>query len=194
MQNIKIEDIQDHLTYDYTQYTNSNVDTGKYGGTKEYTSTSYRNYPNLFAKEKTGWVDGIQGTELELSEQNEPINETKTTASEKIKITQTYWYKSMTSSDFEKAKYYELFINNGSNYPTYWMSSRCVNAYSGYASFNVRFVDSGDVNARYLYGSYDYESSADFAVRPIITLKSNVQIDAQKDKDGSTPEKAYIIK
>ena len=194
VQNIKIEDIQDHLTYDYTQYTNSNVDTGKYGGTKEYTSTSYRNYPNLFAKEKTGWVDGIQGTELELSEQNEPINETKTTASEKIKITQTYWYKSMTSSDFEKAKYYELFINNGSNYPTYWMSSRCVNAYSGYASFNVRFVDSGDVNARYLYGSYDYESSADFAVRPIITLKSNVQIDAQKDKDGSTPEKAYIIK
>ena len=54
VQNIKIEDIQDHLTYDYTQYTNSNVDTGKYGGTKEYTSSVNRNYPNLFAKERTG--------------------------------------------------------------------------------------------------------------------------------------------
>ena len=27
---------------------------------------------------------------------------------------------------FIDSKYYELFINNGSNYPTYWMSSRCV--------------------------------------------------------------------
>ena len=193
-QNLKIEDIQDYLTYDYTQYTNSNVDTGKYGGTKEYTSTSYRNYPNLFAKEKTGWVDGIQGTELELSEQNEPINETKTTASEKIKITQTYWDKTMELSDFKKEKYYELFISNGNNYPTYWMSSRCVHALSDSASFRVRSVGSGDVRASRLYYSDDREYSDAFAVRPIITLKSNVQIDAQKDKDGSTPEKAYIIK
>ena len=43
VQNLKIEDIQDHLAYDYTQYTNSNVDTGKYGGTKEYTSSLYMN-------------------------------------------------------------------------------------------------------------------------------------------------------
>ena len=60
VQNLKIEDIQDYLAYDYTQYTNSNVDTGKYGGTKEYEAN--KNYPNIFAKEKTGWVNGIKGT------------------------------------------------------------------------------------------------------------------------------------
>ena len=38
VQNLKIEDIQDHLAYDYKQYPNSKVDTGKYGGTKEYTT------------------------------------------------------------------------------------------------------------------------------------------------------------
>ena len=179
VQNLKIEDIQDHLAYDYTQYTNSNVDTGKYGGTKEYTSSSNRYYPNIFAKEKTGWIEGIQGTELNLSEQTTPINETKTTANKKIKVTQTYWKKIMSANDFDgenKEMYYKLFINNGSNYPTYWMSSRCVDAASVTAAFYVRVVFSGYVGAHYLYSSHIGEDSGAFAFRPCITLNSNVQV------------------
>lgn len=177
VQNLKIEDIQDYLAYDYTQYTNSNVDTGKYGGTKEYEAN--KNYPNIFAKEKTGWVNGIKGTELNLSEQTTPINETKTTASEKIKITQTYWDKTMSANDFDgenKEMYYKLFINNGSNYPAYWMSSRCVIAGSNYALFDVRYVYSGFVDAGNLYDSSGTENSNDYAFRPVITLNSNVQV------------------
>ena len=187
VQNLKIEDIQDHLVYDYTQYPNSNVDTGKYGGTKEY--TDYKSYPNIFAKEKTGWVDGTQGTELSLSEQTAPINETNTTANEKIKITQTYWYKAMSANDFDgenKEMYYKLFINNGSDYPTYWMSSRCVyadsdpagsdDAYFDRAAFNVRYVYSGLVLARRLCDSGFGGGSSVFAFRPCITLNSNVQV------------------
>ena len=190
VQNLKIEDIQDHLSYDYTQYANSFVDTGKYGGTKEYASPSYRNYPNIFAKEKTGWVDGKQGTELSLSEQTTPINETKTTANEKIKITQTYWGKTMSINDFDgdsKEMYYKLFINNGEkNYDTYWMSSRCVNAYSYNANFNVRYVNSGNVNAYTLYHSNDHENPDGYAFRPCITLKSNVQVTSGNGTE-STP-------
>ena len=187
VQNLKIEDIQDHLAYDYTQYTNSNVDTGKYGGTKEY--IRYKNYPNIFEKEKTGWVDGIQGAELSLSEQTIPINETKTTASEKIKITQTHWDKTMSANDFDgenKEMYYKLFINNGSNYPTYWMSSRCVCAYSDNAGFNVHIVYSGNVNANGLCSSSDYVGSHGCAFRPVITLNSNVQVTSGNGTE-STP-------
>ena len=187
VQNLKIEDIQDHLAYDYTQYTNSNVDTGKYGGTKEY--TTHKNYPNIFTKEKTGWVDGIQGTELSLSEQTTPINETKTTASEKIKITQTYWDKTMATNDFDgenKEMYYKLFINNGNNYPTYWMSSRCVYADSDDAIFDVRYVYSGSVGAYGLYSSGFSENSLGYAFRPVITLNSNVQV-TSGDGTESTP-------
>ena len=187
VQNLKIEDIQDHLAYDYKQYPNSNVDTGKYGGTKEYTAN--KNYPNIFAKEKTGWVGETQGTELSLSEQTTPINETKTTANEKIKITQTYWYKTMSTNDFDgenKEMYYKLFINNGSNYPTYWMSSRCVYADSNSASFYVRRVYSGDVHAYYLYFSFGNKGSIGYAFRPVITLNSNVQV-TSGDGSESTP-------
>ena len=188
VQNLKIEDIQDHLAYDYKQYPNSNVDTGKYGGTKEYTAN--KNYPNIFAKEKTGWVDGIQGAELSLSEQTTPINETKTTANEKIKITQTYWYKTMSANDFNgdsKEMYYKLFINNGEkNYNAYWMSSRCVNALSGFAYFHVRFVYSGSVYADDLDYSGDGWNSHDYAFRPCITLNSNVQVTSGNGTE-STP-------
>ena len=188
VQNLKIEDIQDHLAYDYTQYTNSYVDTGKYGGTKEY--TTYKNYPNIFAKEKTGWVDETQGTELSLSEQTTPINETKTTANEKIKITQTYWSKRMSVNDFNgdsKEMYYKLFINNGEkNYNAYWMSSRCVNAYSGDAGFFVRLVDSGSVNAYLLCNAGSNGYSYYYAFRPCITLNSNVQVTSGNGTE-STP-------
>ena len=187
VQNLKIEDIQDHLVYDYTQYPNSNVDTGKYGGTKEYEAN--KNYPNIFAKEKKGWVDGTQGTELSLSEQTTPINEKNKTANEKIKITQTFWYKTMSANDFDgenKEMYYKLFINNGSNYPTYWMSSRCVRASSDLAGFDVRFVLSGNVGAYDLYDSYGYEDSRGYAFRPVITLNSNVQVTSGNGTE-STP-------
>ena len=186
VQNLKIEDIQDHLAYDYTQYTNSNVDTGKYGGTKEYTP---RNYPDIFAKEKTGWVNGIKGTELNLSEQTTPIDEINTTANGKIKITQTYWKKTMSANDFNgdsKEMYYKLFINNGEkNYNEYWMSSRCVNANSDSASFLVRSVNSGGVTSALYFadGGYGYDVCA---FRPCITLNSNVQVTSGNGTE-STP-------
>ena len=187
VQNLKIEDIQDHLAYDYKQYPNSKVDTGKYGGTKEYTTN--KNYPNIFAKEKTGWVGETQGTELSLSEQTTPIDETNTTANEKIKVTQTFWEKTMSANDFDgenKEMYYKLFINNGNNYPTYWMSSRCVYADSDDAIFDVRYVYSGSVGAYGLYSSGFSENSHGYAFRPCITLNSNVQVTSGNGTE-STP-------
>ena len=193
VQNIKIEDIQEQLVYDYTQHINANIDTGKYGGTKTYTTNKY--YPNLFAKEKTGWVDGIQGTELELSIQAKPIDETNTQAGTSIKITQTNWNKEMTTDDFTKLKYYELFVNDGtSNYVTYWMSSRSIGANPDSANFRVRFVGGGYVDSSALYVSDGTINKKEYAFRPIITLKSDVQIDKSNSGDGSTATQAYTIK
>ena len=190
VQNLKIEDIQDHLTYDYTKYENADVE--KYGITKEYKTN--KNYPYLFIKEKTGWVDGIQGTELSLSEQTTPINETKTTANEKIKVTQTYWDKSMVLGDFKNEKYYRLFINNEINYNIYWMTSRCVITDSANAGFCIRRVGSGNVEAIALCFSSGREYSHDGALRPIITLNANIKLDPTNTGDGTSPEQAYVIK
>ncbi len=186
VQNLKIEDIQDKMVE--TNYSNITADYGK-----KFTPVN-KYYPNIVLKEKQQKVNGAEGTKLDVSEQTELINQTTKPQASSLEIKYTYWVKTMVTNDFKDSKYYELFINNGSNYDTYWMSSRCVSADSSYAHFNVRNVYSGYVGAITLCNSRDDEISYAYAFRPVITLNSNVQIDVANSKDGSTSEQAYIIK
>ena len=165
VQNIKIEDIQDKMIEtDYSKFDSN------YG--KIFTPTN-KYYSNILTKEKNQKINGTAGTELELSEQTELINQTTKIQATSLDVKYTYWYKIMEENDFKNSKYYELFINN--NY-TYWMSSRCVFSDSYYAHSDVRLVDSGSVHANYLYYSGDGEGFHVYAFRPIITLNSNVQV------------------
>ena len=192
VQSLKIEDIQNYLTYDYTQYTDSDVSlaAGKYGGTKTYNGY----YPNIFAKETTGWVDGLKGTELGLSEQITPIDETSTKAGTSIEVTQTHWTKEMISEDFKDSIYYNLFMNDGiSNYSDYWMSSRCVFTSPSVAHFIVRRVFLGKVGSYNLYYSDDQSYGYTGSIRPIITLNADILINAEESGDGSSAENAWII-
>ena len=186
VQNIKIEDIQDKMVEtDYSKFASN------YG--KKFTPTN-KYYPNILIKEKEQKVNGTAGTELGLSEQTEVINQTTKPQATSLEVKYTYWNKAMTANDFKDSKYYELFINNGSNYSTYWMSSRCVSVSSSLANFYVRYVDSGNVSAGGLSASYDREYSKASAFRPIITLNSNVQIDTANSGNGSTAKDGYVIK
>ena len=168
VQNLKIEDIMEKMIE--TNYTNI---TANYG--KQFTPTN-KYYPSILLKEKGQNVNGIVGTELNESEQKELINQTTKPQATSLEVKYTYWCKTMTTSDFKNSKYYELFINNGSNYSTYWMSSRCIDYPSGGARFNISRVHSGDVRASSLHNTNGAEYSDVNAFRPVITLNSNVQI------------------
>ena len=100
----------------------------------------------------------------------------------------------MTSEDFNNSKYYELLINNGSDYSAYWMSSRCVNAYSYNASsngadFGVSYVSSGRVRGSSLCYFDGIEYPGNCAFRPCITLNSNVQVTS----GSGSPESPFNI-
>ncbi len=128
VQNLKIEDITKHMKIQPT------LDTAPYSHTNKY-------YPEMLLKEKKQTVNGIIGTELDVSEQTEFVSQTTKPQVSSWTLKSTYWSQTMNNTDsFTDSKYYELFINNGSNYPTYWMYSRCVNAYSSGADFSVRSV------------------------------------------------------
>lgn len=112
------------------------------------------------------------------------MNETSLIANDKIKITQTFWYKSMLVSDFEDG-YYELFIKNGDqNYNKYWMSSRYVTALNVDTYFGARLVKDDYIFAHDLYRSSDMDFSDVNAVRPVITLNLNVQLDVENLENG----------
>ena len=177
-QNLKIEDIEDKTTYDYTEYQNTNVDTGKYGGTKEYTSSSYRAYPSIFAKEKTGEVDGVAGTDYGISEQTELILQSeKYNAVQKIKMMQTFWQSTLSASSFENSIYYNLILaDEKGSYPKCWVSSRCVTAMGSAAHFYVRKIEYRTIGGCDLYHSGGAGQGYENAFRPVVTLNSNVKL------------------
>ena len=181
VQNLKIEDITAYMktqpTEDTTEYKPTNI-----------------NYPKILEQEENQTVENsVTNNKLGVSEQHDFVTTGKATSATST-LKNTYWSKSMTSEDFKDSKYYELLINNGSNYSTYWMSSRCVNARSGRADFHVRGVYSGIVLAFGLCNSGDDEFSRGNAFRPVITLNSNVQIDTANYGNGKTAEQGYAIK
>ena len=179
-QNLKIEDIEEKLSNTgknkRDNYANSNVDTGKYGGTKEYTSNLQ--YPNIYQSEvgcKAVATADNTGNTRGLSEQSTPVTG-ESTATSKLKVTQTYWGDSMASTDFTDSKYYTLFINNGSNLATYWLSSRCVSCYSSNAYISVRRVSGGGVDRCDLFNSNGNPHGTAYAFRPVVSLESNIQL------------------
>ena len=181
VQNLKIEDITAYMktqpTEDTTEYKPTNI-----------------NYPKILEQEENQTVENsVTNNKLGVSEQHDFVTTGKATSATST-LKKTFWGKSMTSEDFKDSKYYELLINNGSNYATYWMSSRCVVAGSNYADFYVRSVYSGNVLADYLCSSNGNEDPGAYAFRPVITLNSNVQIDTANSGNGSTANDGYAIK
>ena len=177
VKNFKLEDIQDKMVEkDYSNF-NSNY-------LKKY-SINGRYYPDILLKDKIG-----------LSEQNDLISQEKNQQADELYVEYTYWYKpDMGAGEFNNPKYFELFINNnGKSYEPYWMSTRCISAYNGYANYSVRYMLYGNIHAFDLYNSDNKERQDKHALRPIITLKSNVRLDATKSGDGSTADKALIVK
>ncbi len=173
VQNLKIEDIQDKMVEkDYSKLFS------EYGKTyKPYS----KYYPRILAQEKNQKVNGKEGT-LDLSKQDNYINQTDVLKANSLEIKTTAWAKIgendpevLTADDFEGDDgqiYSDMFCKDY----TYWMSSRCVAADSDDASFCVRFVLSGCVLADFLYSSAGGGRSYDVAFRPCITLNSNVQV------------------
>ena len=181
VQNLKIEDITAYMktqpTEDTTEYKQTNI-----------------HYPKILEQEENQTVENsVTNNKLGVSEQHDFVATGKATSATST-LKKTFWSKSMITNDFKDSKYYELLINNGSNYDTYWMSSRCVHAVSDDALFNVRYVSSGYVSADFLYLSDGHEGPDAFAFRPIITLNSNVQIDTVNSGNGSTANDGYAIK
>ena len=180
---LKIEDIQNKMNLSVWNYNNA----ASYGSTF---NPSYKQYPLIFAQEKDQIVDGRSGS-LDLSEQTSVMTGKVTASTWTVRY--TYWSNNMGASNYVAPVYHELFHTATTD--TYWLSSRCVDAFSSYASFRVHYVTSSNVYAVYLFFSYGNENSDTYRVRPVVSLESNVEIDTSiAGKDGSSPDKAWTIK
>ena len=102
-----------------------------------------------------------------------------------------YYYINKTNDVKEMKKPGNVdLVYNAKN--TYWLASPCVNANfnigSSAAYFSVRSVYSTSVSANYMFRSVDYSDCGTYAVRPVVSLKSNIQL------TRDTGETAWEIK
>ena len=186
IQNLKIEDVVKYII------TKPTIEDKTYYPTNKY-------YPNMLIEEKNQTIkaDGITQplNRKDFSEQETPINQTTANQATELIVKNTLWNKAMIETDFTKPIYYNLFINNGENYPTYWMSSRCINADDTNAYFRIRVMYAGIVNDCILYHSWNHADNNAWALHPVITLNSDVEIDTTNTaNDGTNSTNAWILK
>ena len=139
VQNLKIEDIQDKMKEkDYSKLYS------EYG--KPQILLEHKKYPSILAQEKNQKVNEYEGT-LDLSKQDNYINQTDVLEANSLEIKTTAWvkndYEVLTADDFE-GEYGQIYSDMFFKDYTYWMSSRCistgVDAGSVCANFGVRYV------------------------------------------------------
>lgn len=212
---INIEDINAKTTYDYTTYTKSlapqfPIDY-KYGQTTvpvTSTSTSTIKYPTLYAQEtgfapagvaQTG-LNGSEGLKDGVTDENgvttyETVtgytNDYNSTSTGETKITYTYY--SYILEDY-------LNTSLGINTATvellkagtkYWLASRLVSMDSKSAYFHLRCIEvnNGSVSFGNLLPSNGNPLATSCAVRPVVSLESNVKF--TKDTKNSTASITY---
>lgn len=185
-QNLKIEDIEEKIDkekFNYTQYSTSDHTSGpQYGKIAEYAANLY--YPNIYPFEtgcKAVSELNNNGT-LGLSGQSNLIVG-RSLANPKLIMTRTHWYNSnqMVETDFVNYRYYNLYMNDDSIYPHYWVSSRAVKNNANHAAFSIRFVGNCKVGAYRVFNSQDQEAGAVCVFRPVVTLLSNIEIGEKVD-------------
>ena len=84
-----------------------------------------------------------------------------------------YTYYKYYNTNIKNADILNLLFNGN-----YWLAFRCINTVYYVAQYCVSYIDSDKFDEAYLYaGNYytDFEYSySDYAIRPVVTLKSNV--------------------
>ena len=172
---VRYEDLEYWLTEEgeavRDAYTNSSSGV-TYGQTKTYTSSSYGNYPNLYAQEIGAGIDTeiVNTTGLGISNKGTASGYTK--ASTSLTVTQTYWNCSMNSTNFGEG-YKALQTTN-----SYWLASRCASCNSTNAYFGLRYVSRSGFYGGNVFGSNGNANSLFFRLRPVVSLSSSVQIES----------------
>jgi Na+-transporting methylmalonyl-CoA/oxaloacetate decarboxylase gamma subunit len=156
-----------NVWYNKVTYT-LNLD-GKihYQGTKYPTTDTTSSYTSFTYWNDTSWI---------------PLESEK--GKNSVTLTHNYYYYypqtlSTTSSSETKVNgstlaYTLLFAGTDKNY--YWLSGQYVYTNDGYCGFGMRIVGNGIVNGYGLYNSNGVELRYKIGLRPVVTLKSNINV------------------
>ena len=186
---INLLDMEKHLTADGIKARNAyqyNSSTAKYGTTKTYPSNT--KYPSLYANQKGAGPNVSSITPSDITKGNDPYEESKPIATTEpttdntsgtgnpLTVTQTYYNISIDNTNYGTAS---TVLANGT---PFWVAARYVNTNSSYASFGLRYANTGT------YGYYMFYSGGNtygnnYALRPVVSLPSSL-LTGEKTNDA----------
>ena len=173
---VDLEDIESQMNETGIAARDAYTNVVQYGNTKTYTGSN-ANYPNLYAQEN--------GSGFNLTGETE---ETSSKA-DSLTVTQSYYYFSNTPASYFKdyngssSTVREMIFNTGTYY---WLASRYAGCYSSRADFGLLYVGSSALRGSTLFGSNATTYSNNYRVRPVVSLGSNIEIEACEGENSST--------
>ena len=111
-----------------------------------------------------------------------------------------YFATNLTDSPAETGKGIDKTSNEWKllfeNERRYWLASNCIRCTSYWAYFCVNVVSSNGIvsSGNGLFGSMGATYDFYYGIRPVVTIKSDIQIEKTDINDGTTLEKACVIK
>ena len=178
---LNVQDINKLANYDPKTYSG-------YGDLYKYrfsTDTNYMQYAISTDNGQTwsNWLD-ITGTSYQtfrIAGSTETISADNPKESEEIENT-TYVYT--ISSQITDTNIVNMITKGtGNSNLTQWIASRAINCSNGYAGFRVRNLYNGNMSYDALYESNGDSNNPSFTVRPVVSLKTNVQLE-RNSEDG----------
>ena len=177
---INLLDMEKHLTADGITARNAyqyDSSTAKYGTTKTYPSNT--KYPSLYANQKGAGPNVSSITPSDITKGNDPYEESKPIATTEpttdntsgtgnpLTVTQTFYYIPINDTNYGTAS---SILANGT---PFWVAARCVNTYSDYAGFGLRYAYTGTGGYDMFYSDGSTNGHL-YALRPVVSLPSSL--------------------
>ena len=167
-------------TYAWTSTSNQISWSGSNGKNGNGLASDYATYGfNWYDIASKTWKNSTQDTA------------TPATITTLTSIYYSYYPDSLNSSSGEgeglniaSEEYKSLFMNKAESIVSYWLASQCVRTISGFSNFGMRYVNAnGNVDHYYLYSSHGYVNNNGLGIRPVVSLKSDIEL--KEGTDGS---------
>ena len=174
---INLLDMEKHLTAAGIAARNAYSSNVKYGTTKTYTSNT--KYPSLYANQKGAGPNVSSITPSDTTKGNDPYEESKPIATTEpttdntsgtgnpLTVTQTFYYIPINDTNYGTAS---SILANGT---PFWVAARCVNTYSDYAGFGLRYAYTGTGGYDMFYSDGSTNGHL-YALRPVVSLPSSL--------------------
>ena len=177
---LNVEDINKLANY------NPKTESTTYGNLYKYrfsTEAGYMQYSKSTDNGQT-WSNWLNITNVDyqifrMPGLTETISAENPKESEEIENT---YYSYSISSEITDTNIANMITNGtGNSNVTQWLASRALHFLTAFSYFSVRLVDIGNMNHVRLYVSNDNSYSFSCAVRPVVSLESNIQLEGNSE-------------